>query len=262
MKRRDFIKLIGSFAIGNLVGFFTSTLKQPKVERMEELSNFLFFEIHDVSPFFFDEIKRLNKSLDELGINKREYFLIPASPEDPNILAKHPEFVNYVKKEIVGRFEVGNHGLYHFPMDETHKIYEFSHLNRKETLEKYKKALEIHQRFFGEKPKGAVFPNWAYSSEALAVFTEKFHYVSDLKLVFGKKRNLIGEALTLTWQIEQPIKRLEWFEKWLNYYQPKNLRVILHPQDVRSKDFFFLLTNVLQRVEKDYTLKSYAEILI
>jgi len=267
MKRRNFIKLVvGGLVAGSLGGIWLSNLKTQETKKIEEvsekLSNFLFFEIHDVSPFFFEEIKRLNEIFDEFGINKREYFLIPAAPNDLNLLTKHPEFVNYIKKEVRGKFELGNHGLYHFPMDEINGLYEFSHLNRKETLEKYKKAVEIHKKFFGMEPKGAAFPNWAYSSEALAVFTEKFEYVSDLKLVFGKNRNVIGEALPITWQIKKPIKRLEWFREWLKHYEPRNLRLVLHPQDTHSKDFPSFFERLLKEVEQDYSLKSYAEILV
>ncbi len=153
----------------------------------------------------------------------REYFLIPANRDDMDALKHNPEFVDYVKKKIMGKYVLGHHGLLHWPMDEERWIFEFTYLNREETREKCEKALEIHEEVFGCLPDGGEAPpNWSYSAEALRTFLGYYPYVCTYRIVFSRDRPpLIAQAFAPTYGIEDPEKSIEKFRKDLEYYDPR-----------------------------------------
>lgn len=112
MKRREAIKLGIAGALAFTAGFFSHPILAEKHVRLEGRC---FIEIHDLDPWNYNQgyLERLDDSLDEVGIRKREYFLIPANRDDINALKHSPEFVDYVKKKILGKYVLGHHGLLH-----------------------------------------------------------------------------------------------------------------------------------------------------
>jgi len=198
-----------------------------------------------------------------LGINKREYFLIPSSKDDREILRHNPEFVNYIKQRILGKYPLGHHGLLHWPMDEENGIFEFTYANREETRKKCEEALKIHKKIFGRPPDGGeVPPNWSFSIESLEVFLEYYPYVCVYKFVFPKaKPPIFAQAYLPTSGIESVEKSVSMFEEELNYYEPTVVRIVMHPQDTMSEYFQEVAYQAFSLVEdQGYKLSTYKEV--
>ena len=264
MKRRDVIKIgltgLAAFALG----FYS---RQIQFTQPIETIGKCFIEIHDLDPWNYNQgyLEKLDDCLSEIGIEKRQYFLIPANRDDMDALKHNPEFVSYVKRKILGRYVLGHHGLIHWPMDEERWIFEFTNLNREETRAKCEKAMEIHKEVFGCPPDGGEAPpNWSYSAEALTVFLEYYPYVCTYKVVFLRKQPpLIAQAYAPTFGIEDPGKSIEKFQKELEYYDPETLRIVFHPQDTKVKGFEEVAHKTFSLIEdKGYKLSLYEEISI
>jgi len=112
VERREAIKLAITGIAAFTLGLYS---RQPILGRTaieedyeEKAYGKCFIEIHDLDPWNYNQG----------GINRREYFLIPANRDDPEALKHNPQFVEYVKQKILGRYPLGHHGLIHWPMDE------------------------------------------------------------------------------------------------------------------------------------------------
>ena len=262
MRRREVIKLGITGVLAFAAGFYSRSMPSA---RPVEPEGKCFIEIHDLDPWNYNQgyMEKLDDYLDETGIHKREYFLIPANRDDIDALKHNPDFVDYIKKRILGKHVLGHHGLLHWPMDEEKWIFEFTHLNREETREKCEKALEIHEEVFGRPPDGGEAPpNWSFSSEALRVFLDYYPYVCTYKVVFPRGRPpLIAQAFAPTFGITDPDESVEKFREELEYYEPTILRIVFHPQDVRSEGFEKVFHRAFGLIEdKGYELSTYKEV--
>jgi len=163
----------------------------------------------------------------------------------------------------LGKYPLGHHGLIHWPMDEEKWIFEFTYLNREETRRKCEKALEIHRRVFGQPPDGGEAPpNWSYTAEALKTFLEYYPYVCTYKIIFPRKKPpLIAQAFAPTFGIKNPEENIENFRKDLEHYDPMTLRIVFHPQDIKSNGFKEVAYKVFEMIEaKGYTLSTYRKL--
>ncbi|RLG05972.1 MAG: hypothetical protein DRN59_03775 [Thaumarchaeota archaeon] len=266
MERREAIKLAITGIAAFTLGFYS---RQPILGRTaieedyeEKAYGKCFIEIHDLDPWNYNQgyVEKLDDLLDQLGINRREYFLIPANRDDPEALKHNPQFVEYVKQKILGRYPLGHHGLIHWPMDEERWIFEFTNLNREKTREKCEKALKIHEEIFGRPPDGGEAPpNWSYSAEALKTFLEYYPYVCTYKIVFlRKKQPIIAQAFAPTFGIENPGESIEDFRENLKHYNPATLRIVFHPQDAKSANLEEVACRIFNIIEDEgYILDTY-----
>ena len=263
MKRREFLKLGATGLIAFALGYHSHALAIDRSAK--EVGGKTFVEIHDLDPWNYNQgyVERLDDLLDRIGVNKREYFLIPANRDDVDALKHAPRFVEYVRQRILGRYVLGHHGLIHWPMDEERWIFEFTNLNREEAEQKCQKAMKIHKEVFGLPPDGGEAPpNWSYSAEALKTFLEHYPYVSAYKVVFPREKTpLIAQAFAPTFQIKAAENALAKFEGEVEHYKPANLRVVFHPQDTASKYFEEVAYRVINAIEaKGYELSAYKKI--
>ncbi len=222
-------------------------------EKPVELEERYFVEIHDLAPWVYEEdyLQKLDDYLDSAGVNKREYFLIPANRDDLNALEHNPEFVDYVKQKILGKYVLGHHGLLHWPMDTDNWVFEFTYLNEEDTRRKCEEAMRIHKKIFGCLPDGGEAPpNSSFSAEAMKTFLEYYPYVCVYRFVFIRdKPPLMAQAFTPTWEIKDAEESIKTFKKDLEYYNPAVVRITLHPHDTRSEDFEEAAQQVFNLIE-------------
>ena len=86
MKRREVFKLGLTSLAAFAVGFYSHGIMIG--ERAEGAEGKCFIEIHDLDPWNYNQgyVERLDQFLNLMGINEREYFLIPANRDDIDVL--------------------------------------------------------------------------------------------------------------------------------------------------------------------------------
>ena len=89
MRRREAIKLGFTGILAFAAGFYSRSM--PSVRPVEPEGK-CFIEIHDLDPWNYNQgyLEKLDDYLDEVGIHRREYFLIPANRDDIDALKHNP----------------------------------------------------------------------------------------------------------------------------------------------------------------------------
>ena len=90
MKRREVLKLGLTSLAAFAVGFYSHGIMIG--ERTERAKGRCFIEIHDLDPWNYNQgyVERLDQFLNLMGVNEREYFLIPANRDDIDALEHNP----------------------------------------------------------------------------------------------------------------------------------------------------------------------------
>ncbi|MCD6536428.1 MAG: DUF2334 domain-containing protein [Thaumarchaeota archaeon] len=259
MKRREVLKLGVTGALAFAAGLYVRSVISAKPEKIKGK---YFVEVHDLAPWVYQAgyLQKMNDYLDNIGINRRDYFLIPSNKDDKEILEHNPGFIGYVKRKILGRYPIGHHGLLHWPIDEENGVYEFTYANKEQTRKKCEEAVRIHEKVFGRPPDGGeVPPNWSYSPEALETFLEYYPYVSIYDFVLIRDGPpIFAQAYLPTSGIEDPEKSAKMFLQEIDYYKPDVVRIVIHPQDTKSEYFEEVAERVINIVEgRGYELSTY-----
>ena len=86
MKRREVLKLELTSLAAFAVGFYSHGIMIG--ERAEGVEGRRFIEIDDLDPWNYNQgyVERLDQLLNLMGVNEREYFLIPANRDDIDAL--------------------------------------------------------------------------------------------------------------------------------------------------------------------------------
>ncbi|MFB6075925.1 MAG: DUF2334 domain-containing protein [Candidatus Aenigmatarchaeota archaeon] len=291
LTRREFLKDASIGALGLLIGNNISKTHARENKHMT-------IEIQDLNPRFWspelDYIRKTDEVLDDLDIDVREYFIIPAheypsyvdeidsgflKPSDINSdlldnidettvqsLDEYPKFTKYMRDNYVGEFKIGQHGYNHWPMNYVGEGYEYSDLNKEETEELNSKGKELIEKTLGVMPDRFIFPNWKYSLPAFYQSLDDFGLVFDQSSITKRYEDhdkkvdspIFSPARNLTWEPYSVSGRKEQTDKILSK-NPNIFRLVINVQDSRFDSFPDLMNYVVKRAREEGYRETYSD---
>ena len=222
-------------------------------------------ELHDVSPFYYEETAQAIELFNLCGIDKFSLLLVP-NFWDSAPIHENKSFIEAIKST---KQEIVLHGYNHRggglrDLLWTYKEGEFSGISFEETYEKIEKAKEVFE-VLGIKSYAFVPPAWLgnpFLEEVLYAFEFKVvayrGYIKDLE----RKKVYPSFALSMS---NRPILSL--LSKALSpilyrlFRKHRILRLALHTRDFRDKGKVALWRYVLSEVKKARRLINYGDLL-
>jgi predicted deacetylase len=222
-------------------------------------------EIHDVSPFYKQEVYQAVEFLQRLRIDKFSLLVIPNYMEEYP-LYKHMDFVGFLKaleQEIV------LHGYSHKAKVKLSQILytygegEFGEGGIEETYQKIEKALDIFESL-SLTAKFFVPPAWIsnpWMEDVLSAFGFRAVGYRDLIKDLQSEEKIPSPSITFSNRPVLSFLSLMAVPAFLKLYKKaKVLRLSLHTRDFRDRRKIVLWRSILREVKKEREVISYEEL--
>jgi predicted deacetylase len=236
--------------------------------------------IHDVSPFFEEEIFGILSDLKGLNLGKTNLAVVPLYHESYH-LNDHVAFCHSLMNAIEGfEVEILLHGLYHTRKGSNQRLSfknrfrsrlqsaeedEFFKLVPAEAEKRIQQGRSILEKAFHTKPTGFIPPAWVFEKQVMATlkrleipYTENHSFIfltRDDKRVFSPvisfaTRTKTREILSLCWAYfmrKIPSRRAI-------------MRFVIHPKDYRSRVVKRTIIKTLKKLDEKYEWKLYQDL--
>lgn len=233
----------------------------------------IILSIHDSTPKFETQIKKIIKELDRLEIKKREIFMITNWEE------KYPlEKESLFNKLILNSFskdQINLHGLTHYSktgrlidkliFGKNAKSVEFYGLNHKEIDDRFKSAIKSIRKNYEVSPKIFIPPRWENSKKIKKIckengisYTEDKFYLINLDL--NKKKFSFpicydnGDNVFLN-------RAIRYYNRMIisiSYVLKLPVRYSIHPEDIDNGNFKIEM-RLLERLKRKWEFVSTEE---
>ncbi len=209
--------------------------------------------IHDITKSSLENIKILKSILNEYGINKISYLLIPFYHEKESIIDIKDEVL-----ELIQNNEVILHGYTHlskaFKLWDYRKIftyYEGEFLSEDSLKDRIKKGLDILDKI-DIKPRGFIAPAWMFKKELISILKDMgFSFTTDRRYIYNLEEDKKVFAPVISFGSRGFVEDVSIFsfDKSFLAFKSLNTRIALHPIDATSSKKIEKLKKVLDRIK-------------
>jgi predicted deacetylase len=233
----------------------------------------LFVSIHDVSPFYFKEIKIIFRELEKFQVSRFNILITPYW-DDKYLISKNKEFVKLLKSKITENTPIVLHGYNHKSISKSlSKIgkslgtgfdyLEFKSLSAEETEKKIKEGLNLLKKVFKVKPKGFVPPMWSYPDKNRKILEKYFQYYENLFNIDYFNHRILGLPLAYDGGENKLFTELivRYSRLRVKMKNKGGLRLSIHPLDVKLKTFKFAIEDIKYLLKKDWKLCIYEDFI-
>ncbi|ACV24526.1 DUF2334 domain-containing protein [Methanocaldococcus fervens] len=183
--------------------------------------------IHDVSPVYFEELKKITKVIDKYHYQNMTYLFLIVNHANEHNLKNYPEFVDYLHKLEREGYHIEFHAYNHVGN-------EFD-CNKTTAKEKLNKSFEILEEC-GFKTKDIDYfipPRYKISEDAKKVFLQK-----NITIIF--KNKMITNKNGSVSDIEITNKEYTWYLQKSLVSSAKKSVIIDYNLSIKEKKLFFL----------------------
>jgi predicted deacetylase len=233
--------------------------------------------VHDVSPKFDRQLKKILTNLADLGVKKKEMLLVPHWNGGYR-LEKDGKLIRLLKNEIKHGAVLASHGFTHYLGDR--KILdaflfggkysnesEFSKLEYGSAVKRIKKEILILNRFFKRKIKLFVPPRWQCDRDSyLAARDLGFSYSESSFFMRNLKKDTKKLSLVVCFDFGEN-RFLNWFSKiYARFFIffcgifSLPLRFAIHPNDLGNGNFEFEIKLLRKMIQNGWILSTSEEI--
>lgn len=239
----------------------------------------LLVSIHDVSPLFETEVKRLYKLLSGLLDSSRIAMLVVPDYWNSAPLEASPDFCNQLREWSDAGSDMFVHGWYH--RDDgghtglsrlkaetmTAGAGEFLGLSREEAASRMKQGRSLIEGFIGRPVAGFIAPAWLYGKGALdALDQSEFALAEDHFNVWRPGRNeVLVRGPVITWATRSPARQLSsrFFASLstiaLNWSGV--VRIAVHPADIHDDSVVKSIVKTVSHFSSHRTLAGYSDLI-
>ncbi|MFC1584148.1 DUF2334 domain-containing protein [Fibrobacterota bacterium] len=242
------------------------------------------FSVHDVVPVHLPRLQLAEKLIEELGISRVCYLLVPDF-HNSGASSSNREFVDWCRKPRNFSVEWFLHGFSHLEAGKkkysgkkgiynairrylfTDGEAEFLELNREDTSRLLVNGTKEFKKCLGEiSPQGFVAPAWLFNQDLLPCLAQAgISLTEDHRFIYDVRKNEKTRCPVITWATRTAVRKYGSFlvcgiqeRLWKN--NPL-MRIAVHPSDFEHRVTVANIRKILERTLRIRTAVSYSSCL-